>query len=75
MVFVSGRRSEQGEDAVARRLNDIIPVTMDGIDHQLECGIDNRTSLLGLKLLHQLHGALYIDEESGHSLALPIERG
>jgi hypothetical protein len=44
-----------------------------GVDHQLECGIDNGTRLFRVEVLHQLHRALDIGEESGDHLALTIE--
>jgi len=72
MILVSDRRPEQGEDAVAGRLNDITAVTMYGFDHQLERWVDNGARLFGVEILHQLHGALDIGEQRGDCLALTL---
>ena len=55
MVLVRHRGAEQREDAVAGGLHDVAVVTMDGIHHQPQRGIDNRARFLGIEVLHQLH--------------------
>jgi hypothetical protein len=54
MVFVGNRRAEQRENAVTGRLHNVAIVAADGVNHQLERRIDNRTGLLGVEFLHQL---------------------
>src|SRR5215467_12890033 len=45
MVLVGDRRPEQREDSIAGGLHDVTAIAMDGINHQLERGIDNGTRL------------------------------
>jgi len=74
MVFVRDRRAEQREDAIAGRLHDITVVAMGGVDHQLECGIDDRAGLLGVEILHHLGGPLDVGEQRRHRLPLAVDR-
>jgi hypothetical protein len=62
------------KNAVAGGLHDITVVAVDGINHQLECGIDDRAGFFGVEVLHQLHRALDVREESGDGLTLAVER-
>ena len=67
------RRAEQREDAVAGRLHDIAIVAMRRVDHQLQCGIDNRARLFGVEVLHQLGRSLDVREQRGDRLALAFD--
>jgi hypothetical protein len=51
-------------------LNDIAAVIPDGLDHQLESWIDNRSRFLRIELFDQLHRALYISEQGRDGFAL-----
>ena len=73
MVFMRDRRPEQREDAIASGLHNVAIVAVDGIDHEFECWIDNRAVVFGVELLHQLHRAFDVGEQSGDRLALAIE--
>jgi hypothetical protein len=55
-------RAEQGEDAVAGRLHDVAVVAVHRVDHQLQRRIDDRSRLLGVEVLHQLHRTLDVGE-------------
>jgi hypothetical protein len=56
-------------------LHDVTAVTTDGIDHELERGIDNGAGLFRVEILHQLHRALDISEQRRHRLALAVGSG
>jgi len=74
MIFVRDRGPEDGENAVPGRLHDITALSVDGFDHQLECGIDNGSRLLRVQVLHdELHRALDIGEQRRDHLALAIK--
>ncbi len=73
MVLMGDRRAEQGEDAIAGRLHHVPVVAMDGVDHQLQRGIDDCPGFLGIELLHQLGRALDIREQRRHRLALALD--
>jgi hypothetical protein len=73
MVLVRDRRAEQGEDAVAGRLNDVAVVAMRCVDHQLQCRVDNRARLLRVEVLHQLGRAFDVREQRRHRLALAVD--
>jgi hypothetical protein len=73
MVLVRDRRAEQGENAIAGRLNDVAVVPMDCVDHQLERGVDNRARLFGVEIRHQLGRTLDVGEQRGDRLALTID--
>ena len=73
MVLMRNGRAEQGKNAIAGGLHDISAVSMDGIDHQLEGRIDNRTGFLRVEVLHQLHRTFDIGEQRGHRLTLTFE--
>ena len=51
-----------------------ITIAVDGIDHQLKCGIDNGTRLFRVEVLHQFHRALDIGEERRDRFAFTVER-
>src|SRR6516225_4838525 len=72
MVLVRERGAEQRENPVAGGLHDVAVVTADGIDHQLEGWINNRTRLFRVEVLHQVHRALDIGKQRGNGLALAI---
>jgi hypothetical protein len=55
MVFVRDGRAEQGENAVAGRLDDVAVVAMRRADHQRERRIDDRARLFGIQVLEQIH--------------------
>jgi len=74
VVLVGYRRTEQRKDAVASGLHDITAIAVDGIDHQVERGIDDRTRLFRVEVLHQLHRALDVSEKRGDRFAFAIER-
>src|SRR5215469_4370677 len=74
VVLASDRGSKEGENAIARRLHDVALVVMDRVDHETQGRIYERPRLLRIELLHQIHGALDVGEQCGHSLALALER-
>ena len=74
MVLVGERSAEHREDAVAGRLHDVAVVAMDRSDHQLERGIDDGASFLGVEVLLQFGRALDIGKQSGDGLPLTIHR-
>jgi predicted HD phosphohydrolase len=73
MVLVRDRRTEQREDAVAGRLHDIAVVVTHCLDHEMQCGIDDRAGFFGIEVLHQLGRTLDIREQRRHRLALTLE--
>src|SRR6516165_2653243 len=73
MVLVSDRRPEQREDSVAGRLRNVAAVVMDRLDHQLQRRIDDCSRLLGVQILHQVHGTFDVGEQKGDQLALALE--
>jgi hypothetical protein len=62
MILMGDGRAEQGEDAVAGRLHDVAVVAVHRVDHQLQRRIDDRSRLLGVEVLHQLHRTLDVGE-------------
>src|SRR5215470_9960566 len=75
MIFLSDRRSEQGEDTVAGLLGDVTVIVMDGVDHQLQRWIDNGAGFLGVEVLDEFHRSLDVGEQHSDRLALTIRRG
>src|ERR1700722_11813195 len=75
MILVRDRRAEQRKNAITGRLYDIAVVAMDRIHHELEGGIDNDASLLGIEILHHLGGTLDIGEQRGNGLTLAVAFG
>src|SRR6516162_8829407 len=73
MIFMRNRRTEQREDTVPGGLHNVAAVMMDGVDHQPERRIDNRTSFFRVEVLHQLHRALDVSEQCCNGLALAVE--
>ena len=74
MILVRERRAEQRHDAVAHHLVDRALVTMDGLHHVLEDGIEDLAGLLGVAVGEQLHRTLEVGEEHRHLLTLTFER-
>jgi hypothetical protein len=72
MILVGDGCTEQRKNAVPGRLHNVALVAMDRVDHQLERGIDNGTRLFWVELLHQLHRALDVGEESGNRFAFTV---
>ena len=72
MILVRDRRAEQREDSVASRLHDVAVVAADRVDHQLECGIDNRARLFGIEVLLEFRRAFDVREQRGDRLALTV---
>src|SRR6516225_9817758 len=72
MILMRNRCSEKRKDAIAGRLHDEAAVTMDRVDHQLECWIDNRSGIFRVEILHKLHRALDVCEQRRNGLALPF---
>jgi len=68
-------RTEQSKYSVAGGLHDISVVAPDRIDHQFEGWIDQRACFFGVKILLQRGRAGNVGEQSGHGLALAVERG
>jgi len=68
-------RAEQSENTVARGLNDVSVVTMDGFNHQLEGWIHDCPRLFGIEVLHQLGRAFDVGEERGYRLAFAFGDG
>jgi len=73
MVLMCDWRSEQREDAVAGRLDDVAVIPMDRVDHQLQCGINDGAGLFEIELLHQLGRALDVGEQRRHGFAFALE--
>jgi hypothetical protein len=74
MILVRDRGTEQGEDSVPGRLNYVASIVIHRVDHQVQCRIYNGARLLRIDLLHQIHRALDIGEQSGDRLPLPVRR-
>ena len=72
MVFVSNRRSKQGEDAVAGRLHDMAVVAAHRVDHQPKGRIDDRAGFFGIEILLQARRIDDVDEERGDELPLTL---
>src|SRR5262249_9888629 len=77
MIFMGYWRPEQREYAIASRLDNIAVVAVRRVYHQLKCRIYDRTPLLGVEVLHQLHRTLHVSEQRGDrfAFALGIFRG
>jgi hypothetical protein len=73
MVLVRERCAEQREDTIAGRLHDVAVVTIDRIDHQLQCRIDDRARFFGVEILLQLGRSLDVCEQRRDRLALAFE--
>src|SRR5437867_589880 len=73
VVLVRDRRAEERHDAVARVLvhRPLEAVHAVGEDH--EEAVEDPVPRLGVELLGELHGALYVGEEDGYPLALAFE--
>ena len=54
MVLMCDRSTEQREDAVARRLDDIAILTVHRFNHEFERRVYNRSRLLGVQVLLKL---------------------
>jgi hypothetical protein len=52
MILVRDRRAEQRKNAVAGGLHDVATVTPHGLDHKLQCRINDRACFLGVEVLH-----------------------
>src|SRR6476620_3757657 len=72
MVFVSNRRSEQGEDAVAGRLDDMAVVAANRVDHQPKSRVDDRAGFFGIEILLQAGRIDDVDEKRGDELPLTL---
>ncbi len=53
MVFVGNGCSEQSEDAIPQGVCHITIIPMDGIHHDLQRGVDNRSGFLGVEAFNQ----------------------
>jgi hypothetical protein len=73
MVLVCERCAEQREDAVAGRLHDIAVVVTHCLDHEMQCGIDDRAGFFGIEVLHQLGRTLDVRKQRGDRLALALD--
>ena len=73
VVLQSQWRTEQGHDPVAHDLVDGSLVTMDGVHHPLEDGIEDSACLLRVAIGQQLHRSLEVGEEHGHLLAFALD--
>ena len=72
MIFVSNRRSEQSEDAVAGRLHDVTVVAAHRVDHQPKGRIDDGAGFFGIEILLQARRIDDVDEERGDELPLTL---
>ena len=75
VVFVGERRAEERHDPVAHHLIHRALVTMHGLHHVFQYGVEELARLLGIAVGEQLHRALEIGEEDGDLLALTLQRG
>jgi len=75
VIFMGERCAEEGHDAVAHHLIHGAFVSMDGLHHQREDGIENLTHFFGITVSEQLHGALDIGEQDRDLLPLALEGG
>ncbi len=53
MIFMGNGRPEQGKDAISQGLGHIAVIAMDGVHHQLQCGVDNGPGLFGVESFNQ----------------------
>ena len=75
VILVGERGAEEGHDPVTHDLVHGTLVSVDGLHHPLEHGIEDVPGLLGIAIRDQLHRALQVREEHRHLLALAFERG
>ncbi len=73
VVLVRDRRAEERHDPVAHDLVDGALVTVDGVHHALEHGVEELPGLLGVAVGEELHRALEVGEEDRDLLALAFE--
>ncbi len=45
---------------------------MNGVVHKPQCGVDDRASIFGIEVLHQLGRALDVGKQRRHHLALAL---
>jgi hypothetical protein len=74
MVLVRDGSTEQSEDAVAGGLNDVTVIASDGLDHDAQCRIDDRSGVLGVEVFHQLRRTLDVREQGRDGLAFAVGR-
>jgi hypothetical protein len=73
MVLLRDRRAEQRENAVAGGLHHATVVALDGVGHQLERRVDDRTCFFRVEILLKFGGALDICEQRRDRLAFAGE--
>ena len=74
MILVRHRRTEQGKDSVACRLNNVAAIVIHRVDHQMQRRIDDSARLFGIELFHKIHRAFDIGEEGGNRLSFLVGR-
>jgi hypothetical protein len=72
VILVGDRGAEDREDAVAGTLYDVAIVVADGVDHQLQCWVNYRARLFGIKVLHQFRRSFDVGDQRGDGLALAV---
>ena len=75
VILVGDGGAEQRHDPVAHHLIDGALVTVHGLHHVLEHGVEKLARLLGVAVGEQLHRALEVGEQHGDLLALAFEGG
>ncbi len=75
VILVGQRCAEERHDPVAHHLVHRALITVDGLHHPLQDGIENLARLLGIAVSQQLHRALEVGEEDRDLLALAFEGG
>jgi hypothetical protein len=55
-------------------LSDIAFITMNGVHHELQNGIENRTSVFRVKVLDKVRGVFNVSKKSGNAFPLAVRR-
>ena len=75
VLLMGERRAEERHDPIAHHLVDRSFVTVHGLHHPLQHGIEQLAGVFGVAVSQQLHGGLQVSEEDGDLLSLALEDG
>jgi hypothetical protein len=75
VILVGHRCAEQSHDPITHHLIDGAFVSVDGLHHQLENGIQELARLFGVAIGQQFHRSLEVGEENRHLFALALQCG
>ena len=66
------RCTKQRKDAIAQRLRHIAIIPMDGVHHELQRGVNNRSGVFGVKPFNQRGRAFQVRKQGGNGFALTV---